>query len=401
MSFSSFIKRFIGGIVLCVVAIWCFNEVRMPFTGNVPWSSGNTIWVIILAIVGVLALIWAYNLFISSIRMTTQTNRPPLPGSQDKTSLQKQDVIRLLSLQQAVLNNQQSFEAWTKLGYEQYKQGLNDDALASANEALELLSENKVLENEVTKKAYAFAWMVRGAALSTMDGKEGDALAACEEALALEPDNVDALYYKGRVLVFQERDNEAHEMFDRVIDLKPGYKDALLSKGALYLAPDILDDNHFNGALAMASELIRQNPNDAVGWRMQGTAYQFRGEQRGVEPEERLNLLSNALASFNMALEIDPTDSNTYLLKAGPYAVLGDYGNALDALNQGLKIDPTNTRLQEAKADILGKRTKATASKIGGTAGRMALGGGLGLVKGAGNVGKMFWDVFKDDMRKP
>lgn len=296
---------------------------------------------------------------------------------------------KLLSLQQAVQDNPQSFQAWTDLAYHQHKLDLNDDALASANKAISL------------NNTYSRAWMVRGAALSTMAKKEADALVALEEALRLDENNVDAMYYKGRVYVFQEHDTLAHHMFDRVLARDPMYKDALLSKGSLYLAPDILDDEHFHGALATASELIRQNPNDPVGWRMQGTAYQFRGEQRGVKPEERLNLLSNALASFHMALEIDPTDSNTYLLKAGPYAVLGDYGNALDALNQGLKIDPTNTRLQEAKADIVGKRRKETASKVAGTAGRMALGGGLGLAKGSGRVGKMFWDVFKDDMHKP
>lgn len=80
MSFSWFIKRFVGGIVLCVVAVWCFNEVRMPFAGNVPWSTGNTIWVIVLAIVGILALIWAFNLFISTIRMTFGSRRPILRG---------------------------------------------------------------------------------------------------------------------------------------------------------------------------------------------------------------------------------------------------------------------------------------------------------------------------------
>lgn len=305
------------------------------------------------------------------------------PASQQSKEPAKQDE-KLLSLQQAVRDNPQSFEAWTDLAFYQHKRDLNDDALVSANKALTL------------NKKYTRAWVARGAALSTMDDQEDKALEALERALIDEPDNLDALYYKGRVLTFQGKNDDAHDLFDRVLDLDPTYKDALVTKGTLYLAVD-----NYDGVLEVANLLIDRFPDDAVGRRMQGTAYQFQGEQKGVERDKAYDLLGKALTSFNQALEIDPTDSNTYLLKAGPYAVIRDYGNALEALNQGLKIDPTNTLLQEAKADILGKRTKATASKVAGTAGRMALGGGLGLVKGSGRVGKMFWDVFKDDMRKP
>ena len=162
-------------------------------------------------------------------------------------------------------------------------------------------------------------------------------------------------------------------------------------KGTLYIAAD-----NFDGALDVAGFLTTHFPDDAVGWRMQGTAYEFQRERD--KDEDSLN---KALASFNKALEIDPTDTGTYILKAGPYVAIRDYGKALETLNQGLKIDPNNKKLQEAKADVVGKLTKATASKVAGTAGRMALGGGVGLAKGYGRVGKMFWDTFKDEMRKP
>src|SRR5207248_572725 len=120
----------------------------------------------------------------------------------------------------------------------------------------------------------------------------------------------------------QERDTLAHQMFDRVLAREPMYKDALLSKGSLYLAADNLDDNHFNGALATADKLIRRFPDEAMGWRMQGTAYLFKWEQKGVEREKAYDLLNNALASFNKALEIDPLDASTYAVKAAPFVVL-------------------------------------------------------------------------------
>jgi tetratricopeptide (TPR) repeat protein len=397
MSFTRVVKRFVGGIVLCVVAVWCFNEVRMPFTGNVPWSSGNTIWVIVLAIVGILALIWAYNLFISTIRMTSQANKPPTPSS-DPQPLTKEEQEQYIQALQAVNANPRSFEAWTDLGTIEHKISKNDDALASANKAIEIISEDKYLGRENRKKAFSRAWTMRGAALSTMEGREDDALVACDEALANDQNNVDALYYKGRVLVFQERDNEAHEMFDRVIDLKPRYKDALVMKGMLYLSLDNFDVEKFHGALAVADRLILAYPDDASGWRMQGSAYHLMAENEGREEnlQKAKELLDRAMSSFNQALEIDPTNGQSWLLKPSVFATMGNYSQALEAVNQGLKVNPSNPRLQELKKDIVGKRTKETASKIAGTAGRMALGGGLGLAKGSFRVGKMFKDeIFK------
>ena len=308
-----------------------------------------------------------------------QTKEHTVSGSQKE--LAKPDE-ELLYFQQVVEHNPQSFEAWANLGYKQHKLGLNDDALASANKAITL--NNK----------YARAWMVRGAALSTMDRKEVDALAALDVALENDQNNVDALYYKGRVYVFQELDDAAHRMFDKVLKLDPMYKEALLAKGTLYLAVDNYDE-----VLDVANLLIRRFPDDAVGWRMLGQAFYFQGDIER-DDEKALDYLDNAVISFNKALEIDPTDSNTYFLKAQPFVAIGDYTQALEALNRGLQIDPSNALLRNAKADIVGKRRNETASKISKTAGRMALGGGKGLLKGYGQVGKMFGDVIKDDMKK-
>jgi len=309
--------------------------------------------------------------------------------SVEQQEVQKQDE-ELVSLQQEVKDNPQSVQAWTELGYKQQKLDNNEDALVSANKAIELISGNKSLEEEDRKMAFARAWVLRGAALSTMQGKEIDAIAACDEALGFDDNNLDALYYKGRAYVFQERDTLAHQMFDRILRRNPMYKDALLSKGSLYI---IAED--FEGLRAIANSLIRHFPNDVEGYRMQGLAYQFEGEKAGLQLEQRKELLGLALASFNTALEIDPKNASIYFLLAGPYAVMGDTGKALELLNQGLQIEPNNPLLQEAKADIVGKRTNEVAKNIAGTAGRMAVGGGIGLAKGSVGAAKIFFDVLR------
>jgi len=298
----------------------------------------------------------------------------------------------LFSPQQDVQNNPHSYEAWTELGHRQHELGQENDALASANKALEILSTKKDLANEDSNKAYARAWMVRGAALSTMEGKEVDALAACEEALGYEPNNLEALYYKGMVFSIQEHDSLALRTYNRILQLDPTHKAAMLGKGLLYLVKD-----NFDEALIVASEVVEKNPDDAAAWRLQGMAYNYKGERVGSEGEleEGYKLLDMAIASFNKAIEIDPLDPNTYLLKAGPYLATGDYGKALDTLNQGLKMVPNDKPLQEAKAKVIGMRTNETTRKVAGTAGKIALRGGVELAKGSVDIAKLFFDVLR------
>lgn len=287
----------------------------------------------------------------------------------------------LLALQQAVQANPQSFEAWTDLAYRQHKLDLNNDALASANKALAL------------NKRYGRAWMVRGAALSTMDGQEDIALEALDRALREEQNNVDTLYYMARVFMFQEKNDEAHGLFDRVIALDPTYKDAYVGKNILYSAINDLDS-----VLAIADKYIGRFPDDPVGWRMQGVAYNLQGEDKWEENiEEATALLNKAILSFNKALDLNPADSSIYLVKAGPFVDLGDYSQALKILNQGLSIDPDNRELQEAKQELLHKRTARIAGRVGRKAGSIALGGGKGLAKGSFQAGKLFWkEIFRN-----
>ncbi len=313
--------------------------------------------------------------------------------SQQMKEPAKQDE-KLLSLQQAVRDDPQSFQAWTDLAYRQHKLDLNNDALTSANKALQLISENKSLEEEHRKKAYARAWFVRGAALSTMDNQEDKALQALKRALQDDPENVDALYYTARVFMFQGENDDAHRLFDNVIRLDTTYKDAYVGKNILYLAV-----NDFNSVLAIADKYIGQFPDDPVGWRMQGVAYTLQGEAEWDEEkiEQAKASLHKAIKSFNIALELDPTDGSIYLVKAAPFVDLGDYSQAIDVLNQGLKFDPGNTELQEEKKALLHKRRARIAGRVGRKAGSMALGGGKGLAKGSFQAGKLFWkEIFKN-----
>jgi len=50
----------------------------------------------------------------------------------------------------------------------------------------------------------------------------------CEQALALEPRNVEALYDSGVALINLRRFEEAEAVLQRAIALNPGFKDAIL-----------------------------------------------------------------------------------------------------------------------------------------------------------------------------
>lgn len=371
-------QQIIRGIIIAlIVLLLLFNPflIGSLFSFVFGSESKGTVSVSFLVILTVCALVM---LVLSVKNIISQPSSQPAPASLPNAIRQDE---KLLSLQQAVQANPQSFEAWTDLAFHQHKLDLNDDALASVNKALTL------------NKRYARAWMVRGAALSTMDNQEEKALEALKRALQDDPENVDALYYTARVFMFQGKNDDAHRLFDNVIRLAPTYKDAYVGKNILYSAI-----NDLGSVLAIADKYIERFPDDPVGWRMQGVAYNLQVEDLWKKDiEEAMVLLNKAILSFNEALERNPSDSSLYLLKAGPFVDLGDYPQALKILNQGLSIDPENKELQEAKQELLHKRTARMAGRVGRKAGSMALGGGKGLAKGSFQVGKMFWkEIFKN-----
>lgn len=293
------------------------------------------------------------------IMLPIKTQKPKQVSSITRhlTSREEEKYIEAL---QTAQDSPQSLEALTNLGHIQHELGRDNEALITANKALNLAL--------ILNQDYAPAWLLKCVALCEMEEREEEALAACNQALAIDPGSIDALFYKGKVLALQEKDNEAEAVFNEVLRRDPDYLDAYAEKYALYIIQE-----RYQEALALAKYLVSKKPNGADIYRLLGMAYSLLGGR--LQSEEYLN---DAERAYDKALQIDPSFAEIWALKSAIFASKGDYGKALDAVIRALQIDPHNAKALEVKAEIL----KARAKSIAATGGLVVLRLVVGIVRG-------------------
>jgi Flp pilus assembly protein TadD len=152
---------------------------------------------------------------------------------------------------------------------------------ASATPAAEISPAN-------VKEAQGYA--IQGQALAR-SGKNGEAMAEFEKALALDPYNVQALNGRGLIHQAEKRHVEATEDFSSVHGLVPQRADPLIARATSYLALDKVKE-----AATDLDEAVQSDPSNGHAWSMRGLAY----EKLGDKPK--------AAASYNRALAIRPRD---------------------------------------------------------------------------------------------
>ena len=111
--------------------------------------------------------------------------------------------------------------------------------------------------------------------------------------------------------------------YDEVIRLNPNNSEALLYRGATYIA---LGDKQ--GAIQDFNQALKINPNDAKAYNNRGATRSDLGDKQG------------AIADFNQALNFNPNDALAYYNRGGVRSELGDKQAAIQDYNQALKINP-------------------------------------------------------------
>ncbi|MGF1514680.1 MAG: tetratricopeptide repeat protein [Elainellaceae cyanobacterium] len=115
------------------------------------------------------------------------------------------------------------------------------------------------------------------------------ALAACDQALALDANSADALTSKGYALQLQGRNQAALGLFNQAIASEPNHADALTNRGTALLAL-----NQPQAALASFDQAIAVQPNMPEAWNNRAAALWSLG-QRGT-----------AVSSVEEALALQP-----------------------------------------------------------------------------------------------
>ncbi|WP_070016776.1 tetratricopeptide repeat protein [Streptomyces nanshensis] len=217
------------------------------------------------------------------------------------------------------------------------------------------------------------------------------ALADFDAALALTPDDVEALHGRGRTYLAAHRDDEALADFDRVLALDPDDPRALAARGvtlsvtgrheealtALDRAVDAVPDDSWTitaraatnlalerhpEALADGDRAVALDPEYALAFGRRGAIHWAMGHHEealadfssaiGLHPEyiwalgergEANRLMGRhreALADFSRAVELDPEYDWALASRGQTHRIMDNYPEALTDFDRALAVDP-------------------------------------------------------------
>jgi tetratricopeptide (TPR) repeat protein len=154
-------------------------------------------------------------------------------------------------------------------------------------------------------------------------GRAEDARASFAEALAIEPQRLDALNNLGLALIGLKRAGEALESYDRVLAVDPEHRGALHNRAN---ALAVLE--RFEEALAPCDRLLAKDPADA-------DALNTRGVVLG-----KLGRHAEALASYDAALAAAPDRVDVHVNRGATLLDLDRIDDALSSFDRALTRDP-------------------------------------------------------------
>ena len=181
----------------------------------------------------------------------------------------------------------------------------------------------RLLRRKVTSmKGFEEAWYGRGYALRNL-GLDEEALASYEQAVEIQPDYYTAWYNRGNTLGTLGRYEEALASYDKALAIKPDYDLAWFGRG---YALDAL--GRLEGALASYDKALEINPDDDSAWYNRGNALNNLGRHE------------EAITSYDKALEINPDNDSAWHNRGMSLKNLGRHEEALLCFEQVLKIKP-------------------------------------------------------------
>jgi tetratricopeptide (TPR) repeat protein len=157
----------------------------------------------------------------------------------------------------------------------------------------------------------AWSWRSYAAALYGL-GRLEDSLAACDEAIALDPNNAPVHNTRGNALAGLGRLEDSLAAYDQAIALDPSYAAFHTGRGGTLFGLGRLED-----ALAAFDEAVALGPSHAIHHSNRGVVLQILGRFEG------------ALAAYDEAIALDPGGSPAHANKGIVLAVTGDLDHAL------------------------------------------------------------------------
>ena len=180
-------------------------------------------------------------------------------------------------------------EAYVNLALAQARQNAFDRAVASLALGIERLPDSETL-------------LVRLGHTYLVSGKPGEALAAMDKVLALNPRNVDALTVRAGILDAAGRKDEARQGYARALEIEPESRFLRMS-----LASNLGTAGKLEEAAAVYEGLIADFPSEQGFYQYAGIAYSYLGQfDRAISRlRQALALRPTPAGFFNLALTYD------------------------------------------------------------------------------------------------
>lgn len=167
------------------------------------------------------------------------------------------------------------------------------------------------------------AWAARGMLCLRM-GQDDQALDDLNQAVKLSPDMADVRVARGSFYARTDKPKLALEDFNAAVAAEPGNAEAYNSRGALY-ANSL---NEPDKALADIEKAVSLKPDDP--------SYQYDLGMMRLRTRD----FSEAIASFDKALDLKGPPARIMAARADAYSQLGDHAHALEDIQLALEKDP-------------------------------------------------------------
>jgi non-specific serine/threonine protein kinase len=160
-------------------------------------------------------------------------------------------------------------------------------------------------------------------------------LAACEHALALEPQLADALAARARIFWAQQKYDEAIEYARAAIERKPDCEGAYWTLGQACFASD-----RWQEAAALAARAVEATGDDYNVYIPFINVFERLGQA-----ESARSLRQQQIRVLEQQLELVPEDVRARILLANSYAFLGNQAEAMRELQKAVALRPDDTNI--------------------------------------------------------
>ena len=180
------------------------------------------------------------------------------------------------------------------------------------------------------------------------------------KAFKLGSNTAESYLLLGKMYFMKEDYERARQCYEIILQSDPDDKlaaknlevtqEAMRQSGAERVTK-LMNENKADEALALANELLKQNPTSAHLHNLIGRIY---GEKKGN--------IDAAIPYLNKAIELDPESASAYENLGIAYATKGEFSKAIQYLTKALEIEPDNQHVMNNIAmlyDNMGEKQKA------------------------------------------